>query len=205
MNFEDRVVGHAGRVKLTAVEGQNNVYDVSREEGTVTKEGTPLNAATFNSAFGEITERLDALETAVAALEEEIANLEGGSSGGNQVIYKLFVPNVYDPRVWIQDCQEIRNLIYGGTVSGITLVNEENISFYINVGDSGNGIVVMCGDSVGGSSESGSYYETPFIVLPSNINVTDITSGSNEIPSSIKQTILSNLNVIFSNCGEIVM
>ena len=46
--FTDRVVQHPGRVKMTPVAGQTNVYDVERQEGTVTERGTPFNAETFN-------------------------------------------------------------------------------------------------------------------------------------------------------------
>lgn len=37
--FEDRVVQFPNRVKLSPVEGQPNVYDVSRQEGNVLKGG----------------------------------------------------------------------------------------------------------------------------------------------------------------------
>lgn len=46
--FTDRVVEYPGRIQLTAVSGQTDVYDVERAEGAVTDEGTPFNAATFN-------------------------------------------------------------------------------------------------------------------------------------------------------------
>ena len=235
MNFEDRVVDHAGRVKLTAVEGQNNVYDVSREEGTVTKEGTPLNAATFNSACGgkmdkfevgfglemlqtsggiqtlvvkdhySIMSRLAELENAMATVNSRLDYIEARIPEVPQVLFNLLISHTTDTRVWIQNCQAIRDLIYGGQVDGITLVNQENINFTIGVGDSGNGIVVTCGDDVGGSSESGSYYEMPFIVLPCDIHITDITSGSGELAESIKEIILSNLTTVFGGYGERVL
>lgn len=49
--FKDRIVEYPNRVKLTPVAGQSNVYDVSRQEGTITQDGTPLNAETLNLAF----------------------------------------------------------------------------------------------------------------------------------------------------------
>ena len=61
MAFVDRVVQYPGRVKLTPVSGQTNVYDMTRNEGTVTTEGTPLNAANLNSNIQ------DAANSAVAA------------------------------------------------------------------------------------------------------------------------------------------
>lgn len=47
-NFQNRDSDHPTRRKLTPVEGQENVYDVSREEGTVRTEGTPWNSNTMN-------------------------------------------------------------------------------------------------------------------------------------------------------------
>lgn len=47
-HFTDRAVQYPGRVRLTPVEGEENVYDVERAEGTVTAAGTPFSAAAFN-------------------------------------------------------------------------------------------------------------------------------------------------------------
>lgn len=43
MAFVDRVVQYPNRVKLTRVSGQTDVFDMTRQEGTVTTVGTPLN------------------------------------------------------------------------------------------------------------------------------------------------------------------
>ena len=49
MAFVDRVVQYPGRIKLTNVsDGTEATYDVTREEGTVTVEGTLINAANMN-------------------------------------------------------------------------------------------------------------------------------------------------------------
>lgn len=48
LTFKDRVVEFPNRIKLTPVAGQENVYDVSRQEGSITQEGTPLNALNLN-------------------------------------------------------------------------------------------------------------------------------------------------------------
>lgn len=48
MSFTDRIVQYPGRVELTPVSGQTNVYDMTAQEGTVTTEGTLLNAANLN-------------------------------------------------------------------------------------------------------------------------------------------------------------
>lgn len=52
--FTDRVVQHPGRMKLTPVSGQTNVYDVERQEGTVTEPGTPFKADTFNGIVNAV-------------------------------------------------------------------------------------------------------------------------------------------------------
>lgn len=49
MAFSDRVVEHPGRVKLTPVTGQSNVYDMERAEGEEYSEGTLLNALNLNT------------------------------------------------------------------------------------------------------------------------------------------------------------
>lgn len=49
MAFTDRVVEHPGRVKLTPVTGQSNVYDMERAEGDEYTEGTLLNALNLNT------------------------------------------------------------------------------------------------------------------------------------------------------------
>ena len=51
MAFEDRVVEHPNRWKLiNPNDGTDfSVWDVERDEGVVTQEGTPLNAAAFNT------------------------------------------------------------------------------------------------------------------------------------------------------------
>lgn len=64
MAFIDRVVEHPGRIKLTPAtnaEGSiiENVYDISREEGEVTEEGTPLNAENLNKEIEEAIGNLD--------------------------------------------------------------------------------------------------------------------------------------------------
>lgn len=46
--FKNRVVQYPGRVRMTPVSGETNIYDMERAEGTVTEAGTPFNAATFN-------------------------------------------------------------------------------------------------------------------------------------------------------------
>lgn len=52
---EDRVSTYPGRIKLTPVSGQTNVYDMSRADGAV-QEGTPLNKALLDQKAYTLTE-----------------------------------------------------------------------------------------------------------------------------------------------------
>lgn len=56
MAFVDRVVEHPGRVRLAAVAGETDVFDMTREEGTVTEPGTPLNAANINAEIANVVD-----------------------------------------------------------------------------------------------------------------------------------------------------
>lgn len=52
--FNDRLVQYPNRVKLVPVSGQDGVYDVSRAEGSVQQEGTPLNAENLNQIYKDV-------------------------------------------------------------------------------------------------------------------------------------------------------
>lgn len=56
--FTDRVVEHPGRVRLTPVSGEANVYDMEREEGAVTETGTPFSADEFNGIAQDILDKI---------------------------------------------------------------------------------------------------------------------------------------------------
>lgn len=51
----DRVPTYAGRVKMTPVSGQTNVYDLERADSPIT-EGTPINAALLNTKADSLVE-----------------------------------------------------------------------------------------------------------------------------------------------------
>lgn len=57
MEFKDRKAQHAGRVRLQAVDGQPNVYDVILADGA-TEQGTPLNAETFTALKEELLDKV---------------------------------------------------------------------------------------------------------------------------------------------------
>lgn len=65
MTFEDRLVEKPNRYTLTDDAGNVlGTYTLTRDEGTVTQEGTPLNAANLNAAIQ------DATDSAVAQARE---------------------------------------------------------------------------------------------------------------------------------------
>ena len=82
MAFVDRVVEHPGRVTLTPT-GNTNEYDMTRSEGTVTEEGTPLNATNLNTIIQEMID--NALAPYSSALDVDangnvhFRNLQSGS------------------------------------------------------------------------------------------------------------------------------
>ena len=89
-NFQNRNSEHPTRRKLTPVAGQENVYDVSREEGTVSNEGTPWNADTMNKFDKKIGDMFP-------------VKIENGGTGGtnktsavnNLMTTGTFTPNLY--------------------------------------------------------------------------------------------------------------
>lgn len=55
--FTDRVVQHPGRYRLGAT-GDSDVFDLTREEGTIYTQGTPLNAENLNSAMQDVIDQI---------------------------------------------------------------------------------------------------------------------------------------------------
>ena len=61
----DRYVEHPSRRKLTPVSGEENVYDVTRSEGSVTTPGDAFNAENMNDLETRISEAYTDLITYV--------------------------------------------------------------------------------------------------------------------------------------------
>ena len=76
MAFVDRIVEHPGRIRLTMVD--DDVYDVTREEGTVTEAGTPLNAANLNA---ELADAVISRFTTATVSKDNISITTGATSG----------------------------------------------------------------------------------------------------------------------------
>jgi len=89
--FVDRVTEHPGRVQLTAVSGQADVYDMERAEGAVTEAGTPFNAATFNAIAQDILDKITAQANRITELENrETVKTVTVSSGSVSIGAGLF-------------------------------------------------------------------------------------------------------------------
>ena len=85
INWVDRVATHPGRVQLTPVQGQTNIYDMERaDEPTVA--GTPINAANLNAMQKNIG--LDANKTVYVAVSGSDATGNGSSTAPYQTITK---------------------------------------------------------------------------------------------------------------------
>lgn len=80
MAFEDRIVENPGRVVLTPVSGQTNTYDAdyTSAEGTVTQEGTLLNADGMNEAVQDLIDASINGITLSAGGTLTVRNIQGG-------------------------------------------------------------------------------------------------------------------------------
>ena len=85
IKWVDRVATHPGRVQLTPVQGQTNIYDMERaDEPTVA--GTPINAANLNAM--QKNAGLDANMTVYVAVSGSDATGNGSSTAPYQTITK---------------------------------------------------------------------------------------------------------------------
>lgn len=75
----DRNVQYPGRRKLSAVSGQTDVYDVVRNEGTITAPGDAFSADNMNDLESRILTGInDAITTAKEYVTEQIGNAIDG-------------------------------------------------------------------------------------------------------------------------------
>lgn len=83
MKFENRIVEHTGRKRLTVVNQENDdngailalTVDVERAEGEVEKSGTPLNAITFNQMQRELIEQINLIKEKLEQQEGQLSYL----------------------------------------------------------------------------------------------------------------------------------
>ena len=80
MAFENRIVEHPGRVVLTPVTGQSNTYDAdyTSAEGTVTQDGTLMDADSMNEAVQDLIDSTLNGVTVTAGGTLKAPNIQGG-------------------------------------------------------------------------------------------------------------------------------
>lgn len=61
-SWTDRLTEYPKRRRLTEVEGQPNVFDVDREEGTISDEGDAFNSTNMNGLEDRISEAFDSVD-----------------------------------------------------------------------------------------------------------------------------------------------
>ena len=76
MAFVDRIVEHPGRFRLTQVD--EDVFDLTREEGEVTEAGTPLDAEHLN---GEIAQGVIDRFVTGSVVKDNVSIATGATSG----------------------------------------------------------------------------------------------------------------------------
>lgn len=94
MGLIDRIVEHPGRIQLTAVSGETDTYDVTRAEGEVTQEGTPINAENLNAAFQIETEEYSGTityEAGTIGTRAVAVNLGAASKTGKLLIAAILI------------------------------------------------------------------------------------------------------------------
>lgn len=189
--FTNRLVENPGRVKLTPVAGQPNVYDVERQEGNIIQPGTPINAETLGSL---VSRKGDTME---GDLDMKIHRLKfGGSSGqifrvgnSNQLKFEGFdviAENLYDGYYRSQPARvfSYRNkpVVTTYVVSGLDLRVSKT---YMAISTNGENFSV--GYNVNGGTSYVFYYATFAIFAVENSAMTIFGYGStNSQPGSSK-------------------
>lgn len=130
--LKDRVVEHPGRYRFTPVPGEEGVYDVTREEGTVTEPGTRLNAANLEGNFrliseertGTITYDAGAIGTRATAVDMGYAEKEGYQLIGLTILEATSASNYFVQPYRSTGTNKIYAAIYrasGNAVSGASI------------------------------------------------------------------------------------
>ena len=124
INWVDRVATHPGRVQLTPVQGQTNIYDMERaDEPTVA--GTPVNAANLNAMQKNMG--LDANMTVYVAVSGSDATGNGSSTAPYQTITKALstIPknlNGFDATIYVSSGTYNENVLIKGFSMGRIIV-----------------------------------------------------------------------------------
>lgn len=150
MAFIDRVVQYPGRVSLTPVSGQPNVYDMRQQEGTVHTQGTQLNANNLN--------KQTQLDSSVASLFSAIQT----STKQNEMSSAL---NAVYERLKLFD-QQLEMSVNPWTSGSCTVVGSNKYRMFMGVVNSGGSSFPMLivrlntaliGDVIYTNTTAGSY------------------------------------------------
>lgn len=80
-SWSDRITEYPKRRRLTEVEGQPNIFDVDREEGTITSEGTAFNSVNMNGLEDRIESAFDSIETNINTSRTGVMLYNGQTTG----------------------------------------------------------------------------------------------------------------------------
>lgn len=89
-NWENRNVQYPKRRRLTEVEGQPNIYDVDREEGTIVSEGSAFSAENMNGLENRIETAFDNLISKIKEAVNGVVLFIGGEGGQAQGVVTLY-------------------------------------------------------------------------------------------------------------------
>lgn len=81
-NWENRNVQYPKRRRLTEIEGQPNIYDVDREEGTIVSEGSAFSAENMNGLENRIETAFDSIETKINTAQAGVQLFSSGGTSG---------------------------------------------------------------------------------------------------------------------------
>lgn len=154
--MQDRISLYPGRVKLTPVSGQDNVYDMTRQDNPIT-EGTPLNKSTLLT--DEVAEMLG-LDPATATPSQAI-NAVAGKATDKKLSLTLLAAN------WTGDAAPYS---YALTVSGVTATSNQEILPALNITaeqlETLQGANIQDGGQAANSMTLKAYGDKPTIDLP---------------------------------------
>ena len=119
-DIKDRIPTYPGRVKLKPVDGQLNMYDMTRADEPI-EEGTPINKATLESfTKSRLTGRYYQLEATHVFISESAANEYGVDIYKNEFVADR-VPAVWDigQRIIVQTPALPAHAVIENTFSGL--------------------------------------------------------------------------------------
>lgn len=130
--FKDRIVEFPGRIRLTPVAGEEGVYDVTREEGTITQAGTKLSATNLEANYRLISEERSGTvtyEAGTIGTRATAVALGSAEKDGYQLIGLTIIEATGASAYFVQPyVSVVTNTIYAGIYrAGTNAVNGASI------------------------------------------------------------------------------